>query len=295
MPPKSRRPSGMIATPPWHTSWGVARVTSTPSRRSRPRRIGRRRAMALISVVLPAPLGPTTATSSPSPTVSETSHRAGASPYPTCRPSASSIGFPEIGGHDLRLPDDVARPALGDQLAVVQHHDPVGQVDHGPHDVLDEEDGGAPPADLPHERERLADLRGRQARQDLVQEDEPGPRGQRARELEELALMQVQRRRQRRGAVGEPDEVEPTAGLPLGLATVEGRAAEHAGEGDVIENRQARERPRDLIRASDAEPGDAMAGLVGEVPPVEEDAARVGTVIAADDVDERRLAGAVGP
>src|SRR3990167_7102718 len=175
MPPKSRRPSGMIATPPWHSSWGVVCVTSTPSRRRRPRRIGSRRAIALISVVLPAPLGPTTATSSPPPTASETPHRAGASPYPTCRPSASSIGLPEIGGHDLRLPDDVARPALGDQLAVVQHHDPGGQGDHGPHDVLDEEGGGAPGADLRYEREGIADLRGRQARQDLFQEDEPGP------------------------------------------------------------------------------------------------------------------------
>src|SRR3989304_6213699 len=237
MPPKRRRPSGMIATPPWHTSWGVACVTSTPSRRRRPRRIGRRRAMALISVVLPAPLGPTTATSPPRPTGGGMSPRGGGSPYPTCRPSASSISLPEIGGHDLRLPDDVAGPALGDELAVVQHHDPVGQVDHGPHDVLDEEDGGAPPGDLPYEREGLADLRGRQARQDLVQEDEPGPRGQRARELEELALMQVQLRRQRRGAVGEPDEVEPTAGPPPGLAPPRGRRARPAGRGGGVERR----------------------------------------------------------
>ena len=55
-------------------------VMSAPSKRSVPWRQRSRPAMALIRVVLPAPLGPITETISPPSTSSETSHTAGASP-----------------------------------------------------------------------------------------------------------------------------------------------------------------------------------------------------------------------
>jgi hypothetical protein len=55
-----------------------------------------------------------------------------------------------------------------------------------------------------------------------------------------------------------------------------------------------REQARDLVGARDARARDAVRGQARELAPVERDAARVGAVVAADDVDQRRLARAVG-
>jgi hypothetical protein len=59
---------------------GASDARSRPSIAIRPDRIGCRPASALISVVLPAPFGPTTHTSSPAAIDSDTFHSAGAAP-----------------------------------------------------------------------------------------------------------------------------------------------------------------------------------------------------------------------
>ena len=56
-------------------------------------------------VLLPAPLGPSSATTAPAGTVSDTSRRASTPPYATRRPLISSAasqdtGVPQIGGAD---------------------------------------------------------------------------------------------------------------------------------------------------------------------------------------------------
>src|SRR5262245_25279541 len=130
---------------PWlQNSCGRTRVMSVPSNRSSPLRQRSRPAMALISVVLPAPLGPITATISPAATSSEASHTAVASPYPTWRLRASSsIGLPEIDADHARIAHDLARRAERKELALVQDRDPVGELDDRAHQMLDEDDGGA--------------------------------------------------------------------------------------------------------------------------------------------------------
>src|SRR5690349_24278586 len=105
---------------------------SAPSKRSVPRRQRSIPAMALIRVVLPAPLGPITETISPPSTSSDTSHTAGASPYPTCRLRASSsIGLAQVDADHPRVAHDLARRAERKQLALVQHGDPVAELDDG--------------------------------------------------------------------------------------------------------------------------------------------------------------------
>src|SRR3954452_4789650 len=104
---------------------------SVPSKLSVPRRLRSMPAMALISVVLPAPLGPITETISPASTTSEASHTAGASPYPIWRLRASSsIGFAQIDADHPGIAHHLARRAQGEQLAFIQHRDPVRQLDH---------------------------------------------------------------------------------------------------------------------------------------------------------------------
>ena len=50
-------------------------------------------------------------------------------------------GGAQVGGHHLGALHHLGRGALGEQLAVVEHHHAVGQRHHGAHHVLDEDDG----------------------------------------------------------------------------------------------------------------------------------------------------------
>src|SRR5688500_3574514 len=108
----------------------------------RPPPDGRMPASALIRVVLPAPLGPTTHSSSPGRTSSDTPHSARALPYATCRSRTSSMGrYPQVRAHHFGTLHHVLGHALGQQLAVIEHHDPVRKRHHRAHHVLDEDDG----------------------------------------------------------------------------------------------------------------------------------------------------------
>src|SRR5882724_10869438 len=77
-------------------------------------------------VVLPAPLGPITVTSSPAPTSNETSRRTGRSPYATLRPPTCNmvpfpVALPEIGFDNALVPHDLLRPPLGNEPAKAQN------------------------------------------------------------------------------------------------------------------------------------------------------------------------------
>src|SRR3954471_6100166 len=188
-----RRPSGTIAIPWAQNRWLASCVMSRPSKRSWPARARCRPAITLISVLLPAPLGPTTHTSSPRSTCNDTSHSAGAAPYAACTFTTSSMGrLSQVGTHHIGVAHHFARLSLRDQLAVVQHHDAVRQRHHRAHHVLDEDDGGALVADATDQLDGVVDLAGRQAREHLVQQHQARPGRQRARQLQELALVQVE-------------------------------------------------------------------------------------------------------
>src|SRR4029077_6104637 len=109
---------------------------------------------------LPAPLGPSRASTSPSATVNERSRTAMISPYRTVRPSTSSSGapgtgaawwrsrsahgnrtvrLPQIGGDHRRVVAHLLRLALGDEPSEVEHVDVVAHRHHQPHVVLDVE------------------------------------------------------------------------------------------------------------------------------------------------------------
>src|SRR6516162_807521 len=162
---KSRRPSGTMAMPISHTRWAGRRRKSTPSNTSLPSRGRTSPATVFMSVVLPAPLGPTMHAMSPAATESETPHSACAAPYATSRWATSSIGTgSEISGHDLRTRHDLVRRALRKHAAVIEHDDAVGHRQDGTHHVLDEHDRGAAVANPAQDLDRAVDLRGRKAR-----------------------------------------------------------------------------------------------------------------------------------
>src|SRR5437773_9717551 len=79
-------------------------------------------AMALSSVVLPAPFGPTMVTNSPSPTSRETSASAWSPPYETLRFETLNTAEPalaQVGLDDGGIAHDVGRRPLRDAAAVV--------------------------------------------------------------------------------------------------------------------------------------------------------------------------------
>src|SRR6187549_2084360 len=111
-------------------------------------------ALTLMSVVLPAPLGPTIETKSAGPTDSEISRSATAAPYLASTDLSSSMRFPEKSGDDVAAPHHLFRRSLRDDLAVVEHDDAVRQRPHRAHHVLDEHDRRAFVADPADEANR---------------------------------------------------------------------------------------------------------------------------------------------
>src|SRR5262249_3776640 len=89
------------------------------------------------------------------------------------------------------------------------------------------------------------------------------------------------------GDAGEADKVEQVA-RPLLAAALQ-------ADEDVLENRHRPEDVDVLERAGDAAPHDRVRRLAQEALAREDDRARVGLVEAGDQVEERRLAGAVRP
>ena len=272
---------------------------SRPSNTIVPARARSMPAMALISVVLPAPFGPTTHSSSPAPHARATRPTAPAPRRrrPAGRAPQAWAGRPEVGGHHLGPLHHVGGRAFGEQLAVVEDDDAVGQRHHRAHHVLDEDDGRALVADAPDQRHRVVDLARRQAAQHLVEQHQPRPRGERAGQLEELALVQVQVVRARvRPCPRRPVKSSHCiAWLRAGVGS-RTRAAEHRRQRHVVEHAQVRRRAAGSGRCGRCRRR-AMrcAGTAGELAALEHDRAGGRRVVAADDVDEGRLARAVRP
>src|SRR5256885_2995410 len=165
-------------------------------------------------VVLPAPFGPRTATSSPSPTSSETPCSARTWPYRASTSSSSSraelLGIrPEVGLDHRRVVLHLARRAASDPAAEVEHVHAVGDPHHHLHVVLDQQDRQlevlAHPAD---QRAELSDLLVVEASRRLVQEQQPRPRCERAGKLDALLGAEGELSRRPVGEGGQADVAE---------------------------------------------------------------------------------------
>ena len=102
-----------------------------------------------------------------------------------------------------------------------------------------------------------------------------------------------ERRRRRGGIAVEPELGHECVGATRRLAR---RCADaERGDLDVLAHREVAERAAVLERAGEAVTAAPMRRPAGDVAVTERDSALVGTVEAAEHVDERRLAGAVRP
>src|SRR5216683_3047907 len=168
-------------------------------------------------VVLPAPLLPMSATTSPCPTDSVMPRSARTRPYRAStlsssrsairRPSPVPSGaFAEVRLDDPLIPADRLRWAEGDELAVVEHRDvPRDSHDHL-HVVLDEEDGDPLGEDLVDESHELDLLLWREASGRLVEQQEMRLRREGPRDLEAPLLAVGEVARVVLGALLDADE-----------------------------------------------------------------------------------------
>ena len=188
---------------------------------------------------------------------------------------------------------DLERRHLGHHLALAEHDDAVGQVEHLVQLVGDEQDRRARPPQVAHGVEQHLGLGLAQRRRRLVEHDQPGVAVERPGHGDGLALP-ARQRRHRPGQVRDRD-VEPgqhPPGLGVHLGPVEHDlgplpAEEQVGDRvEVVAQRQV------LPHHGHAGVGRGV-GARAERPTVDPHLALVGIEDPPDALDQRRLAGTV--
>src|SRR3989442_1383433 len=255
---KTRAPSGTTATPRCTISSGARPSIRSPLKRIAPSRTGTRPRIALMTVVFPAPLGPIRLTTSPAVTTRLTPQSTCKAPYPaptlssTSEGAASGIRFAEVRLDHRGVTHDVGRATFGDLLAVVQHHDPIGEPHDGAHDVLGDDQRPAARPYFAKQPDGGLDLPPVQSGHVLVEQDEGRARAQDASEVGAPSLGHRQRLRGLLGLVGQTNEGEPfprfTPRLGEPAAATVQRSHQH-----VLGDGESREELRDLERLGDPE------------------------------------------
>src|SRR3989449_307637 len=181
----------------------------------------------------------------------------------------------EVRLDDPRVPDDLLRCPLRDRAPLLQHEDPLGQAQDGPHHMLDDH-GAEPDLRLPPLKhlDGVPHLVRGKARERLVEQEEAGPRREGAPELEPLLLLDREGGSEGVRAGLELDETEDSLDLfgKVRPFTHGGTPSERRGHEDVLPNGQAGEWLGDLVGLRDARSDDTVPGEAVDPLSVEEDA-----------------------
>jgi hypothetical protein len=194
-----------------------------------------------------------------------------------------------VGGTEARA----ARP-VDNRLAVAQHGDGVAEREDLLELVADEEDRGAPVAQLPEHVEQqgrlpVGDRRGR-----LVEQEDRGLHGQRTGDLELLALRDAEVPGPGPRVDAQADPLQPRRGLVVHAREVDepGPGARRA-EVQVLGHRELGHDVALLVHRTDPRGDRVVRTLEPDLLAEHEDAAAVGPVHSGDRLDERRLPCAV--
>src|SRR5260370_551777 len=270
--------------------------------------------MARRVVVLPAPLAPRSATMPPASTLSDTPCSALMGPYAATTPFSSSCAIllrPQVGLDDARVGLHFARGAFGDHAAEVEHDDAIADSHDQVHVVLDNQQSqvevGVKAAQL---LRQPVDLLMSQPSGGLVQEQEAGRRDERPGELDFLEHSERMAASRLVGQVLEAEIAEHLERLALGLtldAASPGQPESGAQEVEVVGLELAviagehvlhdgHPRPElDVLKGARHAPAADVVRCPAQNPLTPEyEVAAVQAVQAADGVEQRRLAGAVG-
>ena len=218
-------------------------------------------------------------------------------------PAAAEVGVDHrlVGANLVRL-------AVGDHRALGHHDHPVGVVHDHLHVVLDEQEGDPVlGAQALHVVEQPAPEGRVDPGHRLVEEQEAGLRHQRPGELEQLALASGEGARVLVRELGQVEHVEQLDRLLVDLALARApaeRPEDHVGEPlarlvgrrqhHVVDHRHRRQRLGDLEGPHHSQPGDHVRRSPLDLAAVEHRPAAIRAVEAGDQVEEGRLAGAVG-
>src|SRR5262249_6318731 len=222
------------------------------------------------------------------------------------RPSyfVAQVGF-DHGGVAL----DARGRAQRDQLAEVQHGDPVAEIHDEWHVMLDQEDREAEArANGANQLAEFPLFAAVHAGRGLVEQQQLGLERQRARDLQAALVPIGEIARALVGTVGKTDQLQqcfgpasrltllrPWRGQPDHAAHEAARRPHVTRDHHVLKGRELAEQANVLKRARDAEGGDAVRRQACDVAALVAQAAGRGRGEAGDEVEQRRLAGAVGP
>src|SRR5882757_1341821 len=171
------------------------RVMSCSSNRIRPPWMVVWPITAMMVEVLPAPLGPSSASTVPAGTARLTSSTARIAPYPQLSFSSCSmrLPIPEIDLAHGGILHHVAGRAVGDDPALVQDEEPPAYTHHFRQIVLDQHGGDALGVDGGDEIDLLCRLAVVEPGQRLIEQDQRRIDGKRPRHLEALEAAERQR------------------------------------------------------------------------------------------------------
>ena len=184
---RSAAPRGRARHPHGRSLSGLRPASVSPRRRTVPARVGTTPMIACSVVDLPAPFGPIRPTISPRPTERRdaanrsdgaVTHRQPVRARAAAQPATSPVllahrALTQVRGGDVEIAADLGGRPLGERAALVEHLDPVADLHHERHVVVDQEDAHLVlVAHDSHDRGELGHLGFRQARRRLVHEHE---------------------------------------------------------------------------------------------------------------------------
>src|ERR1700674_4119013 len=214
-------------------------------------------------------------------------------------PSTEMLLLAKVGPHDFRIGDHLLRRPVGDLLARDQDDEALREAHHGAHDVLDQDDGDAALVEPHQQLQDVLDLRMRQPGHRLVGDQQFRLRRHGAGELELAHLDLGEIARPLPGLCFEADEAQELGAAPVDVGGAQVRLGAgvdriEQGYADIVGERHAGERPRQLEAARHAQPGALVRFEPIEPRPVE--VHRAGFVVqrAAQAIDQGALARPVG-
>src|ERR1700730_12425177 len=258
--------------------------------------------MVRSSVVLPAPLRPSTATAPRRRAARLTSNRTGLRPYDPRSPRTSRKGGSDTGEIDLlhlAAVLDLRDRSTLEHSALIEHGEHVADVADEIEIVLDD-DQRAATLDRKQQLAGKAPLLQAHAGGRLVEQQKPWFRCKRHGNLEPLLLAIRERRRRVAGAGGQAELIGGMKRRPVQRTARAGedearqRILRLQGQEHIVVDRERRQHAGDLKLEAEAGAGALGGRRRGDVAPGEADRPLGRHLGAGDALHQRALAGAVG-
>ncbi len=191
---------------------------------------------------------------------------------------------------------DVRRAMHGHERAVSQYGDAVGQLEDLVHAMRHVQNGDPLLSQTSQMREESPHFRLAEAGRRLVENEEPGPPRDGARDADFLLLGRGQLLDHAVGFDGDAELRQATTGLGMQgppIDTAPSSPGPALAEHQVLGNRQVRKALQLLLHGRDASSQRVARGSERDRCSVQTDGSRVGRLDAAEQLDQRRLARSV--